>query len=94
MKDVFIDGHALETKLGIKCSAIERTLGLPQRSLKDNKFLELPETQAVLKIIYSMPWVLEIAENNFDQETAQLILQREAVNIKINERKLQGQQNG
>jgi hypothetical protein len=85
MKDAFIDGETLEAKLQVKCSYIERTLGLPQRSLKDKKFLELPETQALLRIIYVMPWVLEVAEHNFDPEKSGLLLQREAINIRLRE---------
>jgi hypothetical protein len=73
----------LEERLGVKASHIERTLGIPQRSLDDVGFMELPETQALLKMLYHMPWLIEVAEYNFDQEKASLLLQREAINIKL-----------
>lgn len=85
MKDAFIDGATLEAKLEVKSSYIERVLGLPIRSLRDKKFLELPETQALLRIIYVMPWMLEVAEHNFDPEKTSLLLQREAINIRLKE---------
>lgn len=65
---------------------LERSLGLPLRYLDEEANLTLPETQALLKMIRSMPWILEVADNDFDPEIAQLILQREAINIKIKER--------
>lgn len=65
---------------------LERSLGLPMRYLDEEKNLNLPETQALLKMIRSMPWILEVADNDFDPEIAQLILQREAINIKIKEK--------
>lgn len=84
MMQAFVDGDALEFKTKLKKSYIERTLGLPQRSLSDRKFLELPETQVLLRIIYSMPWLIEVAEHNFDPDKASLLLQREAINARLN----------
>lgn len=92
MNEAFVDGMALEVKLGVKSSYIERTLGLPQRSLGDKKFLEMPETQALLRIIYVMPWILEVAEHNFDPEKSYLLLQREAINVKLQGSNKQGRE--
>jgi len=85
MSESFIDIDVLEAKLGMTKSHIGRVLGLGHRYLYDRKNIELPETQAVFKILYTMPWILEIVENNFDPEIAQAILGREAYNLKIEE---------
>lgn len=81
--DVFIDGEALSNRLGLKRPYIERCLGLPQRSLSDKKFLKLPETQALLKLIITFPWLIEVAENGFNPEKKDLILCREYFNLRI-----------
>jgi hypothetical protein len=64
---------------------LERKLGLPLRYLDSKENVELPETQALLKMIDAMPWLIEVAESGFNPEVSQLILQREAINIKIEE---------
>lgn len=82
-----IDKDTIESKLCMKAPAIERLLGLPQRSLSDAKFVELPETQAVLRIIYTMPWLIELVEAGFDPQIAESLLIRESANIAIENRK-------
>lgn len=60
----------------------ERCLGLPQRYLDDLNNLALPETQILLKMIESMPFLLEIAEGGFNEILSSEILQREATRIR------------
>jgi hypothetical protein len=66
----------LEKRLGTNRPNIERMLGLPQRSL--DKELETPEGQALAKMVYCMPWLLEVADDNFDPRMAAVIQKREA----------------
>jgi hypothetical protein len=65
---------------------IERALGLPWRYLEDEKNLKLPETQILLNIIESMPFILEVAEGKFEPKLTNEILQREAEKIRVNMR--------
>ena len=84
-ENILIDIPLLESVLGMKAVNVERILGLGLRSLSDRDFLILPETQALLRLICHMPWLLEVAEHRFDPEKAKLLLQREAINIKLRE---------
>ena len=70
----------------IKQATVERLLDLPFGSLSDEENLKLPETQALLRLIKEMPWLLEVAEHKFDPEAAQLILQREVINLKLEDK--------
>lgn len=45
---------------------IERVFELPMKSLEDPDVLKLPETQALLKMIEHMPWLVAVAEHRFD----------------------------
>lgn len=83
---MYIDKEIIESKLGLRAPAIERLLGLPMRSLTDRKFVELPETQAVLRILYTMPWILELVQHNFDPVIAEALLIRESAKITIENR--------
>ncbi|MES2614701.1 MAG: hypothetical protein V4591_04725 [Bdellovibrionota bacterium] len=56
----------LESK-NIKMAYIERTLGLPQRTIARWKGGEYSASGfALLQIIHSFPWILEVAKSNFD----------------------------
>jgi hypothetical protein len=70
----------------VNLRTFERIMGLSMGYLDDPKKLELSETIALLKIVNSMPWIIEVIENNFDPEIAELILHREAINIDIKNR--------
>jgi hypothetical protein len=60
----------LESK-NIKMAYVERTLGLPQRTIARWKSGEYSASGfALLQIIHSFPWILEVAKNNFDQIVA------------------------
>ena len=84
-ENILIDVAILESVLGMKAASVERILGLNQRSLSDRDFLILPETQALLRLICHMPWLLEVVEHKFDPEKASLLLQREVINMKLRE---------
>src|SRR5574343_1329178 len=79
----------LEDIFGMKLASVERILGLPQRYLSSSENLNLPETKAILKCFISMPWLLEIAENNYDPEIARLVVNREATKVAIEKRKIE-----
>ena len=67
--DDFIDNK-------ISMSAIERALSLPQRTLtKWKNGVTNPSAAglALLKYLRTFPWLLEVAEHNFDYNTAQKI---------------------
>lgn len=58
----------------------KRVLEIPQKQTKFDK----PEEIALLKMIEAMPWLLEVAENKFDPNIANMILQREGLNMRNN----------
>jgi len=66
---------------------IERALQLPIGSISDPEFLKLPETVALLKVIETFPWLIEVADYGYKSDIAKLILQREAINLKLEEAK-------
>jgi DNA-binding transcriptional regulator YiaG len=58
----------------IRFAAIERALGLPQRTLtKWKNGMSTPTAAgiALLKIIKLFPWIIDVAENNYNYEYAQ-----------------------
>ena len=60
----------------ISMSAIERALSLPQRTLtKWKNGVSTPSSTglALMKFLRTFPWLLEVAENNFDYNIAQKI---------------------
>ena len=60
---------------------VERVFELPQGYLGGiDKDLV---TKALLKIIDSFPWILEVADFNYDEELSSLYIIREATNINI-----------
>jgi transposase-like protein len=74
--DYFIDNK-------ISFSSIERVLDLPQRTLtkwKNNVAQPTSAGIALLKFIRLFPWLLEVAENKYDYNTAQKIFIQTAVN--------------
>ena len=58
--------------------SVERALSLPHGFLSNPKNLVLPETIALIKMISLMPWLLTIAENNYDPDVARIVLREEA----------------
>lgn len=64
---------------------LERKLGMPLGSFEKEK--SLPETQELINILNNFPWIVEVAEWGYDETLAQLILQREAIKVRIEERR-------
>jgi len=77
--------QALESRLRLKRPCIERLLGLPQRYLSDPKNLELPETKVLLEMIYVMPFLIEVAEAQFNPSFADAVVMREAYGLRCRE---------
>lgn len=70
------------SKIGYSMAAIERALELPQRTIsrwKANKELSSIGI-ALLRIIRTYPWILEVAEKKFDFNDAWIIYIQNAVN--------------
>lgn len=67
---------------GIKMSYMERALELPTRTIARWKGGELSAaTLALLRIIRTFPWILEVADAHFDQSMANYRLVLEAGNV-------------
>jgi hypothetical protein len=58
---------------------IERALDLPFGFLSDKKNLKLPETKALLKIIKAFPWMINVADHNFDKK----VVKREIIHAAV-----------
>ena len=68
-------------------SAIERAFSLGVGFLSKKENLEDPTTKAFVDLIKNMPWLVEVADYGFDPELSKLLLQREALETKIEMRK-------
>lgn len=69
------------SKKGYSLAAIERALELPQRTIsrwKSNKDLSSVGI-ALLRIIRTYPWILEVAENKFNERAAFEIYMKNAI---------------
>jgi hypothetical protein len=67
---------------GIKMSYIERSLELPARTIARWKVGELSAaTLALLRIIRTYPWILEVADAHFDQSVAKYRVVEEAGHV-------------
>ncbi|NOU23583.1 MAG: hypothetical protein HOO93_17685 [Methyloglobulus sp.] len=67
---------------GIKMSYMERALELPARTIARWKIGEVSAaTLALLRIIRTFPWLLEVADERFDRTVANYKLMVEASNI-------------
>ncbi|MDA3822348.1 MAG: hypothetical protein PF450_07045, partial [Bacteroidales bacterium] len=73
---------------GYSNASMERALGLPSRTLarwkKENSISPSSSGIALMRIIRSFPWILDIAENNFDQKKAMSIFLTNAMNEIVN----------
>jgi len=59
---------------------VERALGLGIGFLNKPENLELPETKALLKIIDVFPWMVNVADHNYNPEFAKRALVYDALN--------------
>ncbi len=69
---------------GYTNASMERALELPSRTLarwkNEHSISASSAGIALMRIIRSFPWILEVAENHFDQEKAQHIFLTHAMN--------------
>lgn len=56
------------TEKGMSNPHLERVLDIPQRTIEKEKDNPSPELVALLRIINLFPWMLEVADNNFDPD--------------------------
>lgn len=63
-------------------SAVERVLGLEMGTLSTDD--PSPELLALMKVIRAYPWMLQVADKNFDDLEAKRILGHSAVDAAIN----------
>jgi hypothetical protein len=67
-------------KYGISQAGIERVLDLPQHSLDKEKGSEVV---ALIKMIKTFPWLISVAEKNYDRKEAKRTLLHVAVDYLI-----------
>lgn len=75
------------SKNNISMAAIERALRLPQRTLtKWKKGASRPSASGMtlMKLLRTFPWLLEVADHDFDYNEAQKIYLRNALNKFVN----------
>ncbi len=79
IEETLIELHA---NFGWTQASIERALGLEMKALstKDPK----PELVALMKIIKVYPWLIEVADSNYDEFESKRILGHNAVDIAVN----------
>ena len=81
-KHSVIDMLEALSKKGIKMSYMERALELPTRTVARWKGGELSAaTLALLRIIRTFPWILEVAEAHFDPSVAKCRVVEEASHV-------------
>ena len=70
------------SSLGLTMAYVERVLGLPQRTIMRWKAGEYSAAAiALLRIVRAYPWLLQVAENHFDERFSQKIVVEQAANI-------------
>lgn len=84
MSEDFISLGAILEKLQVERMHLEMHLGMSIGDLARNSTINDPETQALFRLLYHMPWLLEVAQSGFDREEADKILLREAIKAKAN----------
>jgi len=71
---------------GISQTSIEHALDLGFGSIERALLTDDPEMISLLRIVRTYPWLLEVAENNYDETKAERILLHNAVDIFVNEK--------
>jgi transposase-like protein len=75
------------TKNKVSFSSIERVLNLPQRTLtkwKNNASRPTAAGVALLKFLHLFPWLLDVAEHNFDYDVSQKVFIHTAFTVMLN----------
>ena len=86
IEEILIDLQAM----GHSISGIERVLELEQGSLNIANFIDDPEVNnpellTLLKIVHTYPWILKVADQNFDLKFARSEMMHNAVDVVLNE---------
>jgi hypothetical protein len=68
---------------GITIAQIERVLDLHQGALDTGNLIDDPEIIALLKIVRTYPWLLEVAEADYDENESKRILLHHAIDQMI-----------
>lgn len=72
----------LQTNYGWSQASIERSLDIPQRSLsKENPE---PELITLMKIVRAYPWVVQVADRQYNEVDALRIMGHAAVDVAAN----------
>jgi hypothetical protein len=69
---------------GISQAQIERSLDLPINTLDVSNLINDPEIIALLNIIKTYPWLIDVAQKNYDHLESKRILLHNAVDTLIN----------
>jgi len=80
-----IDGILLEFQsMGVTEAAIERSLDLKQGDIRRACLIDDPEMVALLKIVRTYPWLLEVAELGYKENSSKRIMLHNAIDIMMN----------
>lgn len=93
IEEILIDFQAM----GITTSAIKLAFDLDQGSIEIANISDNPEMITLLKIIRTFPWLLEVAEYNYDENISKRTLLHNAVDVIMNKQyndKLKEKYNG
>lgn len=61
-------------KTGVSAASLERILELPQGTLANEKLMSRPESIALLKVLRTFPWLVDVSEVGYDTERAKNIM--------------------
>lgn len=73
---------------GYSNSSLERILGLPFGYLKDKRHYRAKDFQALIKILKTFPWMLIVADANYDEKIAKREMVKAAIDMGLLEKKI------
>lgn len=80
-----IDGILIEFQsMGITEAAIERSLDLKQGDIRRACLIDDPEMVALLKLVRAYPWLLEVAEFGYKENSSKRIMLHNAIDMMMN----------
>jgi transcriptional regulator with XRE-family HTH domain len=75
------------SSLGLTMAYVERVLGLPRRTIMRWQAGEYSAAAiALLRIVCAYPWLLQVAENHFDERMSRKIIIEQAANVLYRQR--------
>ena len=80
IEEILIDFQAM----GISSSAIERAFDLKIGDINRANLIDDPEVLALLRIAQTYPWLLEVAQNRYDEDKSKRIMLHNAVDSIMN----------